>query len=108
MALGDKTQDYIDRKKAGVVMLMQNLAGHAEAGMKQGAPWTDRTGNARNGLNAGVEVGQDKYIFYLAHGVEYGVSLELAHGGNYAIVRPAADWYKTKVRDEVLDWWGSV
>ncbi len=108
MALGDGARAYIERKKAGMVMLLQNLAGHAEGEMKSNAPWTDRTGNARNGLHAGVEVGQDKYTFYLSHGVEYGVFLELAHGGNYAIVRPTADRYKTRLRDEVLDWWRSV
>ncbi len=105
MALGDGAEEYIDRKKAGMVMLIQNLAGHAEGEMKQAAPWTDRTGNARNGLNAGVEVGQDKSTLYLSHGVDYGVSLELKHAGRYAIVRPTADQYKPKLRDAVLDWW---
>lgn len=108
MALGDGAREYIERKKMGMVMLMQNLAGHAEAEMKQNAPWTDRTGNARNGLHAGVEVGQDKFTFYLSHGVEYGVFLELAHGGNYAIVRPTADVYAPKLRDALIDWWRSV
>ncbi len=108
MAFGDGAREYIERKKAGMVMLMQNLAGHAEGEMKQNATWRDRTGNARNGLHAGVEVGQDKFAFYLSHGVEYGAFLELAHGGNYAIVRPTADQYKSKLRDAVLDWWRSV
>jgi len=108
MAFGDGAREYIDHKIAGMVTLMQNLAGHAEAEMKQNAPWRDRTGNARNGLHAGVEVGRDQFTFYLSHGVEYGVFLELAHGGNYAIVRPTADQYKTRLRDEVLDWWRSV
>lgn len=105
MAFGDGAREFIDRKIAGMVMLMQNLAGHAEGYMKANAPWSDRTGNARNGLHADVEVGQDKFTLYLSHGVEYGVFLELAHGGNWAIVRPTADVYAPKLRDAVLDWW---
>lgn len=105
MAFGDKVIEYTERKITGMVALMQNLAGHAERDMKEYAPWTDRTGNARNGLHAGVEIGDTEYHLYLSHGVDYGVFLELAHGGNYAIVRPTADVYKEKLRDTVLDWW---
>lgn len=105
MAFGDKAIDYMERKKAGMVAMMQNLAGHAEGEMKMSAPWTDRTGNARNGLHAGVMVGRDEFRLFLSHGVDYGVFLELAHGGNYAIVRPTADVYKDKLRDTVLAWW---
>jgi len=39
-AFGDGVREYLDRKIAGMVMLMQNLAGHAEGEMKQNAPWT--------------------------------------------------------------------
>jgi len=91
-----------------MLALMQNMAGQAERDMKRLAPWQDRTGNARNGLHAGVMVGKDKFIFFLSHGVDYGVYLELAHGGNYAIVRPTADTYRGKLNDMVRKWWGSV
>ena len=105
MAFGNKAISHMERKMAGMVALMQNLAGHAEGDMKTHAPWTDRTGNARNGLFAGVMVGHDEFRLFLSHGVDYGVFLELAHGGNYAIVRPTADAYKERLRDAVLEWW---
>lgn len=134
MSFGDKALNYIERKKAGMIALMQNLAGHAEGHMKEHASWADRTGNARSGLHAGVEVGRNRYTLFLAHGVDYGVFLELGtpphlikpknkkalfwegaahpvkqviHPGSksYAIIGPTAEIYKDKVRDTVLDWW---
>lgn len=105
MAFSDKAVDHMMRKVAGMVALMQNLAGHAEGDLKTNALWTDRTSNARNGLHTGVEVGNDEIRLFLSHGMDYGVFLELAHGGNYAIVRPTADQYKTRLRETVIDWW---
>lgn len=102
---GDNALEHIRRKQAGMVALMQNIAGHAEAEMKEGAPWTDRTSNARNGLYAGVEPGQSKDVLFLAHGVEYGVFLELAHGGNFAILNPTADVLTTILSKAVGAWW---
>lgn len=56
---------------------------------KTNAPWTDRTGNARNGLNAAVVVeGPNSYALVLFHQVSYGIWLEVANGGKYAIILP--------------------
>lgn len=59
--------------------------------MRNNAPWTDRTGNARNGLLArafrdGDEVGID-----LFHSVPYGIWLEVKQSGQYAIIQPTID-----------------
>lgn len=58
--------------------------------MKENAPWTDRTGNARAGLHAYVPPsgGEDNDIFELifAHSMYYGVFLELANSGRYSII----------------------
>jgi hypothetical protein len=56
--------------------------------MKNKAPWTDRTGNARQSLNATTEHTATTDTLVLAHGVDYGVWLEIAHGGAYQIVIP--------------------
>jgi hypothetical protein len=56
--------------------------------MRTNAKWSDRTGNARNGLGATV-YDTDKYIdlvFY--HRVPYGVFLEVRWSGKYAIIGP--------------------
>jgi hypothetical protein len=105
MALGDQTREFLERKKAGLYALLQNWAGQLEGYAKDHAPWTDRTGNARNGLHGGVEVRKDEYVLFLSHGVDYGIWLELAHGGNYAIVRPTVDAHLARIRATVLDYW---
>jgi len=105
MALGDQTREYLERKKAGLNALLLDWAGNLESYAKLNAPWTDRTGNARQGLHGGVDTDGDQFVLYLSHGVEYGIWLELAHGGNYAIVRPTADTHLPHIRRTVIDYW---
>lgn len=59
-----------------------------EADMKENAPWTDRTGAARQRLTGTVERYSNGYRIKLAHGVEYGAALELAREKRYAIIDP--------------------
>ena len=71
--------------------------------MKINAPWTDRTSNARQTLNVTVDKSKDRTELVLAHGMEYGIYLELAHAGAWAIINPTLDIYGPKVWDSVLD-----
>lgn len=50
------------------------------------ARWDNITGEARRRLNSGYEVLSDGFKLYLAHGVEYGIWLELANEKRYAII----------------------
>ena len=77
--------------KLGAVVLMyaSTKASELQAKMKLNRPWTDRTGMAKALLNAKVSQPNTKTIrITLAHGVDYGIWLELAHGKNYAIIAP--------------------
>lgn len=77
--------------KIGAVILMyaSTKAAELESKMKQNRPWTDRTGMAKATLNAKVSRPNHNVVrITLAHGVDYGIDLELAHGKNYAIVGP--------------------
>lgn len=74
--------------KRGMVAAANYVAPQAEAFMKENAPWTDRTGAARNGLGAQVEVSTNKVAIILYHTVPYGVFLEVRWGGKYAIIEP--------------------
>lgn len=56
--------------------------------MKAEAPWTDRTGAARNGLHTKTEYTRDNYIIVFAHSVWYGIYLETIESGEYAIIMP--------------------
>ena len=82
--------------KLGAVVLMyaSTKASEIQAKMKLNRPWTDRTGMAKALLNAKVsQPNKNTVRITLAHGVDYGIWLELAHGKNYAIIAPT-------VRDE--------
>jgi hypothetical protein len=56
------------------------------------APWSDRTGDARAGLDAVVEAARGGDILVtLFHTVDYGVWLEVRWGGRYAIIIPTVE-----------------
>lgn len=77
--------------KLGAVILMYSAtkASELQAKMKMNRPWTDRTGMAKALLNAKVSQPSPTIVrITLAHGVDYGIWLELAHGKNYAIITP--------------------
>lgn len=77
--------------KLGAVILMYSTtkASELQAKMKMNRPWTDRTGMAKALLNAKVSQPSPTIVrITLAHGVDYGVWLELAHEKNYAIIAP--------------------
>ncbi len=76
------------RMRMGMVAAANWVAPQAETSMKANAPWTDRTGAARNGLGTQVMVDTDKVAIVLYHTVSYGVYLELRWGGKYAIIEP--------------------
>jgi hypothetical protein len=61
------------------------------------APWHDITGMARRGLRGGSFFRGNKAIIYIAHGVDYGVHLELAHDRKYQILDPTIDHFKSIV-----------
>lgn len=83
---------------AAVLMYASNQAQKLEASMKKNRPWTDRTGMAKARLSASVSQPDEHTIrITLAHGVEYGIWLELAHGENFAIIKPTINQEGPKV-----------
>ena len=87
-------RDWGERKRAAAIALAQNWAGEIEARGKSRAPWRDRTGNARNGLFGSTQItglAQNEIKIVIGHSVEYGVFLELANDGRYAVLKPTLD-----------------
>ena len=77
--------------KLGAVILMyaSTKASEIQYKMKVNRPWTDRTGMAKALLTCRVSQPTKTIVrLTLAHGVDYGLWLELAHGKNYAIIEP--------------------
>jgi hypothetical protein len=70
--------------------------------MKSNAPWTDRTGNARQTLYTEVQdVVNQMVTLIISHGVDYGIYLELKNAGRFAIVNPALDEFAPKIWADV-------
>lgn len=80
---------YHDKVRAAIATLAIYFGAKMEDYAKQSAPWTDRTGNARQTLFSLVDLGPNDVMLYLSHGVSYGKWLELCNQGKYAIVMPA-------------------
>ena len=64
---------------------------------RQNAPWEDRSGDARAGLDTSVVVENESLEIYLFHTVEYGQWLEIRWGGKYAIIIPTVETMGTKL-----------
>jgi hypothetical protein len=64
---------------------------------KAHAPWSDRTGDARERLHATVEETGPIGTIVLAHGVDYGLWLEIANGGRYSIIPQTIDVFGPQI-----------
>ena len=93
------------RKLAGAYALCGIYAGRLEAQAKQNAPWTDRTGNARKFLKGSVSIDEKAITIYLSHSVEYGIWLELANSGKYAILKPTMESRAEEIKKGLQDYW---
>lgn len=60
---------------------------------KANAPWEDRTGDARAGLNVDVQSDGDSILMSLYHTVDYGLWLEVIQSGNFAIIMPTLEGF---------------
>jgi hypothetical protein len=70
------------------------LADQTKKWMQERAIWKDRTGDARRELFGLVDhVSRDVVEVYFGQGVDYGIYLEVRHGGNFAIIRPALEQF---------------
>lgn len=77
-----------ERVDSAVHMYAEACAPKVEGEAKETAPWTDRTGDARKRLTCKVEKTPLGYRLKLAHGVDYGMWLELSNEKKYAVIEP--------------------
>jgi len=63
-----------------------------ERDAKLNAEWTDRTGNARQGLRGeAVSISDGAAALLLIHGMWYGIHLEFVAQGRYGIINPTME-----------------
>lgn len=80
-----------DQTQRRIRAVMEYNAPKVEAHMKFNAPWTDRTGNARQGLSAQAFEDGPNHGIILFHTVPYGIWLEVRFNGRYAIIDPTIE-----------------
>ena len=76
------------RVTAAIQMYCETVSKVFEKYAKENRPWTDRTSRARQGLTGYVETTVSGFKIVIAHTVDYGLWLELAHEKKYAILEP--------------------
>lgn len=91
--LTDRVNQFGPRVKRAMVAAAKFVEPQALAYMKNNAPWTDRTSNARNGLSAKTVVSSNNVTIVLYHTVPYGVWLELKNSGRHQIIRPTIEQF---------------
>lgn len=79
----------------------QLTATQMSASAKSTRPWKDRTNVARNSITGSAERVGSRIRTALAIGVFYGVYLELANAGKYAIVQRTVDAHRQKFQENV-------
>ena len=87
--------DFESRFDAAVRMYAEQSALKLQDSAKENRRWTDRTGNARNRLNGSVSKLANGYNLILAHGVDYGIWLELANEKKYSIIPETIEYVGT-------------
>lgn len=65
--------------------------------MKLNAPWTDQTGNARNGLAARSGMTGKTHWIVAFHQVPYGIWLEVRFQGRNAIILPTIEKFGPEI-----------
>lgn len=102
--LSQNLDEFQDRLKYAVQMYASTKANELEALMKVNRKWTDRTGMAKARLNASISEPDENTIrITLAHGVEYGIWLELANEKNFAIIAPTLSQQGPRVIEGLND-----
>lgn len=90
------------RARNAITAVMKYYPARITRYMKDNAPWTDRTGNARNGLYCQLRrPSENVWELILGHSVPYGIYLETRWSGKYAIIQPTKDEYSIVVMDHV-------
>lgn len=73
-------------------MMAEQGAQKMENFAKENRKWTDRTGQARQRLKGSTESISNGYRIIIAHGVDYGIWLELAHEKRFAILPQTVEY----------------
>ncbi len=112
MMLQQLTEQYISAIEQAIENLLKSYAPTIETWMRDNAPWTDRTGDARQGLVTQVHRAVGNYVLVeLAHSVDYGTYLEgwnpktnspMENAGQWSIIEPALDHFGPLIWNDLI------
>ena len=88
---------FEDKAEIAFRMYAETQAKVLEGVAKTDAPWTYLSGEARRRLMVTVEKTASGYRIRLAHGVDYGVWLELAHEKKFSTIAPSINKTAPKI-----------
>ena len=72
-------------------------------------PWVDRTGAAKARLTATVSMPNDHTVrITLAHGMDYGIFLELAREKKHAMIAPTVKKYEPEIIEDLNGIMGNI
>jgi hypothetical protein len=114
---------YAQRIERAAERVAATVATAMEEYAQEHAPWTDRSGKARETLHAHHAIAGTILRIYLSHGMDYGlflekikgatleestlrrsagpVAVETVAGGNYAIIWPTIERYMDTIYDQI-------
>ncbi len=84
-----------------IATTMAYEAGYTTGWLKQNAPWTDDTGAARTGIMAMSMSSGTRHEILMAYSVYYGIWLEVANSGKYAVITPAMRIVGEKIMNDM-------
>lgn len=90
-SLANSIREGNERVMNKVYSVLEYQTPNVENHAKQNAPWQDQTGNARQGLRAQTFREDANMGIVLYHQVPYGLWLEIANAGKYAIIDPTIE-----------------
>lgn len=85
-------EKYKDQLLNALRDLLMQYGPQFQAYAQANARWTDRTGNARQGIDYATEVDGRIVSLILFHRMSYGIWLELANDGRFAIIMDTIDF----------------
>ena len=86
--LNKNLRQFNDKLNRNVAAVMDYNAAYTTTWLKTNAPWTDRTSAARTGLITLPFNSGNQHELLMAYSVYYGIWLEIANSGRYAIITP--------------------
>lgn len=85
------------KSRAGAKLYGQVAADKMASQAKMGAPWTDRTSNARQSIQGFSYFEKSTLFIGISGGVDYFPYLELANEKKYAILYPTLQEYQDEI-----------